>query len=112
MNQFQSGQSEMMQETPGIFWNALRKTGRYKQMPVPISGMGIFAPIDAASGRPTTSPCARPSSMRSIKKGVSQLADAGAHPVSNTPMEKGMFGYDASLATTCSYTIRQRPRRR
>ena len=26
-----------------------------------------------------------------------QLADAGAYPVSNTPLVKGMTGYDAAL---------------
>jgi peptide/nickel transport system substrate-binding protein len=103
INQFQSGQSEMMQETPGIFWNTLGKTGRYNQVPVPISGMGIFAPLDAAKW-PTDDLAVRQAIIYSIdRKGVVQLADAGAHPVSTTPLEKGMFGYDASLADMYPY---------
>ena len=33
------------------------------------------------------------------RKGVEQLADAGAYPVSNTPLVKGMVGYDEALET-------------
>jgi peptide/nickel transport system substrate-binding protein len=103
INQFQSGQSVMMQETPGIFWNTLGQTGRYNQVPVPIAGMGIFLPIN--SGRwPTDSVAVRQAILYAIdKKGVIQLADAGAHPVSNTPLQKGMLGYDASLESMYPY---------
>ncbi len=103
IGQFQSGQSQMMQETPGVFWNALQKMNRYNAIGVPISGMGIFAPINA--GRwPTDDVAVRKAIIYSIdKKGVSQLADAGAHPVSNTPLEKGMTGYDAALENAYSY---------
>ncbi len=38
-----------------------------------------------------------------------QLADAGAYPVSNTPLVKGMIGYDPSLENSTRTT---RPRRR
>ena len=103
VNQFESGQSEFMQETPGIFWNTLQKTGRYTAVPVPISGMGIFAPINASKW-PTSELAVRKAIIFAIdKKGVIQLADAGAHPVSNTPLVKGMPGYDESLENAYSY---------
>jgi peptide/nickel transport system substrate-binding protein len=103
INQFQSGQSVMMQETPGIFWNVLRRSGRYDAVPVPISGMGIFAPINA-SAWPTSDLAVRRAIMFAVnRKGVSQLADAGAHPLNNTPLEKGMTGYDPALATMYQY---------
>ena len=103
INQFQSGQSVMMQETPGIYWNALQKGGRYTAVPVPISGMGIFAPIDAATW-PTNDIAVRRAIMFAIDKaGVSKLADAGAHPVSNTPLVKGMTAYDPSLEHMYDY---------
>jgi peptide/nickel transport system substrate-binding protein len=103
VSQFQSGQSDMMQETPGVFWNALQKMDRYTAIPVPISGMGIFAPINAGSW-PTNDVAVRRAIMYAVdKKGVIQLADAGAHPVSNTPLSKGMVGYDAALEDEYSY---------
>jgi len=103
VSQFQSGQSDMMQETPGVFWNALGKSGRYTSVPVPISGLGIFAPINASSW-PTSDVAVRRAILYAVdKKGVIQLADAGAHPVSNTPLEKGMTGYDPSLENEYPY---------
>ena len=103
VSQFQSGQSQMMQETPGVYWTALQKTGRYTAIPVPISGMGIFAPINA-SAFPTNDIAVRKAIMYAIdKKGVIQLAEAGVFPQSNTPLLKGMTGYDASLESSYPY---------
>jgi peptide/nickel transport system substrate-binding protein len=103
VSQFQTGQSEMMQETPGIFWNALQKMGKFNAIPVPISGLGIFAPINA-SAWPTNDLAVRRAILYAVdKKGVVQLADAGAHPVSNTPLTKGMTGYDAALENEYPY---------
>ena len=97
VSQFQTGQSDVMQDTPGVFWNALTKTGRYNTYPVPISGMGIFAPINAGSW-PTDDLAVRQAILYSVDKtGVEQLADAGAYPVSNTPLVKGMTDYDPTL---------------
>ncbi len=103
INQFQSGQSVLMQETPGVFWNALKAGGRYDAVPVPISGMGIFAPINASLW-PTNDLAVRQAIMYAVdKNGVSKLADAGAHPISNTPLEKGMTAYDPSLERMYGY---------
>jgi peptide/nickel transport system substrate-binding protein len=103
INQFQTGQSVLMQETPGVFWNALNAGGRYTAVPVPISGMGIFAPINASQW-PTNDLAVRKAIMFAVdKNGVSKLADAGAHPISNTPLEKGMTAYDPSLEDMYSY---------
>ena len=97
VSQFQTGQSEMIQDVPGVFWNALSKMNRFTAIPVPIVGMGIFAPINAGSG-PTSELAVRKAIEYAVdKKGVEQLADAGAYPISNTPLVKGMTGYDASL---------------
>lgn len=103
INQFQSGQSVMMQETPGVFWNALKASGRFNAVPVPISGMGIFAPINASLW-PTNDLAVRKAIMFAVdKQGISRLADAGAHPILNTPLEEGMTGYDPSLENLYSY---------
>lgn len=97
VSQFQAGQSEVIQDVPGVFWNALGKMDRFTAIPVPITGMGIFAPINA-SAFPTDDIAVRRAIEYAVdKKGVVQLADAGAYPVSNTPLVKGMIGYDAAL---------------
>lgn len=103
VSQFQSAQSQMMQETPGVFWNALQRMNRYTAVPVPISGLGIFAPINASKW-PTDDIAVRKAILYAIdKKGVIQLADAGVFQPSNTPLQKGGTGYDASLETAYAY---------
>ena len=103
VSQFQSGQSQMMQQTPGVYWNAFQKAGTYNAIPVPISGLGIFAPINA-SKFPTDDIAVRKAIQYAIdKKGVVQLAEAGVFPVSNTPLQPGMTGYDASLENSYPY---------
>ncbi len=103
ISQFQSGQSQLMQETPGINWNVLQRTGRFTAIPVPITGLGIFAPINA-SAWPTSDIAVRRAILYAVdKKGVNLLSAAGAFTVSNTPLEKGMVGYDPSLQTLYPY---------
>ena len=103
VSQFQAGQSEVIQDVPGVFWNALGKMDRFTSIPVPITGMGIFAPINAGSW-PTNDIAVRRAIEYAVdKKGVVQLADAGAYPVSNTPLVKGMTGYDESLENSYPY---------
>ena len=103
VNQFQSGQSQAMQETPGVFWNALGRLKRYTSIPVPISGMGIFAPINTQAW-PTNDPAVRKAILYAVdKKGVIELADAGVFAVSNTPLVKGMLGYDPALEDLYPY---------
>jgi peptide/nickel transport system substrate-binding protein len=103
VSQFQAGQSEMIQDVPGVFWNALGKMDRFTSIPVPITGMGVFAPINAGSW-PTNDIAVRQAIEYAVdKKGVVQLADAGAYPVSNTPLVKGMTGYDEALENAYPY---------
>ncbi|MCQ8783092.1 ABC transporter substrate-binding protein [Mangrovibrevibacter kandeliae] len=96
--QFQSGQSQIMQETPGIFWKALSpQTSRYTSLSVPITGMGIFAPINASKW-PTDDVAVRRAIMYAVdREGVIKLAEAGVYPVNNTPLVKEVFGHDPSL---------------
>jgi len=97
VSQFQSGQSEVIQDVPGVFWNALTRMDRFIAIPVPITGLGIFAPINAGSGA-TADVVVRRAILHAVdRKGVVQLADAGAYPANATPLMPGMPGYDASL---------------
>ncbi len=97
VSQFQAGQSEMIQDVPGVFWNALTKMDRFSALPVPITGMGVFAPINAGSGA-TADVAVRRAILHAVdRKGVEQLADAGAYPTNATPLMPAMPGYDKSL---------------
>lgn len=97
VSQFQSGQSQMMQQTPGVHWNAMQKMDRFTALPVPITGLGIFAPVNAKRF-PTDDIAVRRAIQYAIdKKGVVQLAEAGAIPPSLTPLQPSMTAYDKSL---------------
>lgn len=97
VSQFQSGQSQMMQQTPGVHWNAMQKMDRFTAIPVPITGLGIFAPVNAKRF-PTDDIAVRRAIQYAIdKKGVVQLAEAGAIPPSLTPLQPSMTAYDKSL---------------
>jgi peptide/nickel transport system substrate-binding protein len=97
----QSGQSQLIQETPGTYYKVLRSS--YNELADPISGMGIFAPINASTF-PTNDLAVRQAIMYSINKtAVIQLADNGVFPAQDTPFSTGMLGYDASLAKMYPY---------
>ena len=103
VSEFQSGQSQMMQETPGVFFNTLQKNSKYTALPVPISGMGIFAPINTQKW-PTSELAVRKAIEYSVDKvGAIKVADNGVFAPSNTPLQKGTTGYDASLAGMYPY---------
>jgi peptide/nickel transport system substrate-binding protein len=97
----QSGQSQLIQETPGSYYKALK--GSYNELADPISGMGIFAPINASTF-PTNDLAVRQAIMYSINKtDVIELADNGVFPAQDTPLSPGLLGYDSSLATMYPY---------
>jgi peptide/nickel transport system substrate-binding protein len=98
VQQFQSGQSQVMQQVPGLYWKALGASGKYTGYEVPISGMGIFAPINTQL-EPTNDIRVRKAILHIIdQKNVIQLAEAGVFPPSYTPLSEGMLGYDPELA--------------
>jgi peptide/nickel transport system substrate-binding protein len=104
VSQFQSGQSAFMQETPGVFWNTLQKTGKFTAIKFPITGMGIFAPINAGTF-PTSDPAVRKAIEYAVDKpGAIKVADDGVFAPSNTPLQKGMVGYDSSLESMYPYS--------
>jgi peptide/nickel transport system substrate-binding protein len=103
VSQFQSGQSQVMQQTPGLYWKTLGASGRFNAFPVPISGLGIFSPINA-SRFPLDDVRVRRAVMHAIDRtGVIQLAEAGVYPVSKVPLTEGMLGYDPSLGDAYPY---------
>ncbi len=103
VNQFQSGQSQVMQQVPGVYWKSLGASGRYQSMQVPISGMGIFLPINASKW-PTDDVAVRKAILYAVDvKGVVQLAENGVFPVSRFPLTEGMLGYDASTPDPYPY---------
>jgi len=103
ISQFQSGESQIMNQTPGLYWKSLGATGQYKQVEVPLSGLGIFAPINTRSA-PTDDVAVRKAMIHAIDRdGVALLSDAGVYPASYTILSEGMVGYAPELADMYPY---------
>lgn len=103
VSELQSGQSQLIQETPGVFYKSLGQNPSFKDVPVPISGMGIFAPINA-SRWPTDDVNVRRAILYSIDKvGAIKVADDGVFPPSNSPLAKGTTGYDSAVTNMYPY---------
>jgi peptide/nickel transport system substrate-binding protein len=101
MGSLESGQSQLVQETPGIYYKRFKSS--YSELADPISGMGIFAPINA-SKFPTNDLAVRKAILYSINKSsVIQVADNGVFPAQNTPFSSDLLGYDSSLASMYPY---------
>jgi peptide/nickel transport system substrate-binding protein len=97
----QSNQAQLIQGTPGVFYKQLKD--RYGQSPNPISGLGIFAPINAGTW-PTSELDVRQAIMYAIdRKSLIEFASAGVFPPNDVPLTNGMLGYDQSLSGMYPY---------
>jgi len=103
VSELQSGQSQFIQETPGVFYKVLGQNPSFHAMGAPISGMGIWAPINTQRW-PTNSLAVRRAILYSIDKvGAIQLADNGVFPPSWGPLQPGTYGYDAQFNSMYPY---------
>jgi peptide/nickel transport system substrate-binding protein len=97
----QSGQTQMIQETPGIYFKSLKNS--FTQVRVPISGQGIFAPINA-SKFPTNDLAVRQAILLSVnKKTLIQASAQGVFSPTYAPLV-GMPDYSVkSLSSMYPY---------
>jgi peptide/nickel transport system substrate-binding protein len=101
LESLESGQSQLIQQVPGIDY--LKLHAGYQQLSVPIPGLGDFATITTTKA-PTNDLAVRQAILYSVNRAsVIKLADSGAFPTSNTPLVKGMLGYSSSLASLYPY---------
>ena len=92
----QSGQAQLIQSTPGIYYNEFKD--RYSQATNPISGLGVFAPINADAW-PTDQLEVRQAIMYAIDRPtLTEFASAGVLPANDVPLTKGIFGHDPLLS--------------
>lgn len=92
----QSGQAQLIQATPGVYYKQF--AGTYSQSENPITGLGIFAPINASKW-PTSELEVRQAIMYAVdRSALIQFASAGVFPPRDVPLAKEMLGYDESLS--------------
>jgi peptide/nickel transport system substrate-binding protein len=103
VSEYQSGQAQFMQETPGDFFKQLGSDPANQAVAFPISGMGIFLPINT-SAFPTNDVAVRQALLYSVDKAkVIKATDDGAYEVLNTPLAGSMVGYDKSIGDMYTY---------
>lgn len=91
----QSNQVQVISSTPGVFYKRFR--GRYDLLPNPISGMGVFAPINASRWPTSDKAVRRAIFYGTNRKDLIDAASNGVLPQSTVPLSKGMLGYDEKL---------------
>lgn len=91
----QSNQVQVISSTPGVFYKRFR--GEYGLLPNPISGMGVFSPVNASKW-PTSDKSVRRAIFYALnRKDLIDAASNGVLPESKLPLSKGMLGYDEKL---------------
>jgi peptide/nickel transport system substrate-binding protein len=99
----QSGQVQLINQTPGANFSALKKDPSLSTLAVPISGLGSFFPINAVRF-PTNILAVRQALLYSIDKiGLIKLSEAGAYAPTWGPIQKGTLGYDPHLVGMYAY---------
>lgn len=103
----QNGEVQLIDQTPGVFYNSLKGNAAYSEFADLISGMGIFLPINASKW-PTNDVAVRRAMLYSIDRvGVTKLAENGVYAPSWGPLQQGMIGYDPHLDGAYSYDPRK-----
>jgi peptide/nickel transport system substrate-binding protein len=95
VSELESGQAQLAVGLPGVYYKKF--AGTYTDLPVPISGMGIFAPIDAGKF-PTNDVNVRRAILYSINKPAVLKTEDSVYPPIYAPLEQGLLGYSSSVA--------------
>lgn len=102
ISELQSGQAEVIEQTPTAYYERYQHDSSYRDLAVPISGMGIFMPFDVTRF-PTNELAVRQAISYFVnRKSAIETALQGAFPSLTTPLQPGMLAYDANV-TKYSY---------
>ncbi len=97
VNQLQTGEAQLVNNTPGLYFKTLGSDPAYRAVSVPVSGVPVSAVINNSKW-PTNSTAVRQAIIYSIDRaGVIKLADSGQYPQAWGPVQKGTVGYDPRL---------------
>jgi peptide/nickel transport system substrate-binding protein len=97
VSELQSGQAQVIEGTPEAYYVQFEKSSQFKDLPVPIAGMGIFMPFDVDKF-PTNDMAVRQAISYFINRPAAiKTALRGAYPQLTTPLQPGVLGYSASV---------------
>jgi peptide/nickel transport system substrate-binding protein len=97
ISELQSGQAQIIEGTPEAYYVKFKGSSQFKDLPVPIAGMGIFMPFDV-NKFPTNDEAVRQAISYFINRpAANETALENAYPQLTTPLQAGVLGYSASV---------------
>ena len=97
VSELQSGQAQIIEGTPAAYYVQFKTSSQFKDLPVPIAGMGIFMPFDV-NKFPTNDTAVRQAISYFVNRPAAiKTALRGAFPQLTTPLQPGVLGYSASV---------------
>ena len=97
VSELQSGQAQIIESTPAAYYVKFSHGSQFKDLAVPIAGMGLFMPFDV-NRFPTNDTAVRQAISYYINRPAAiKTALQGAYPPLSTPLEPGILAYTASV---------------
>jgi peptide/nickel transport system substrate-binding protein len=97
ISELESGQAQIIEQTPTAYYVRFEHSSQFKDLAVPIAGMGIYMPFDV-NRFPTNDTAVRQAISYYVNRNAAiETAEQGAFPALTTPLQKGMLGYSTSV---------------
>jgi peptide/nickel transport system substrate-binding protein len=97
ISELQSGQAQVIEGTPEAYYVKFKGSSQFKDLAVPIAGMGIFMPFDVTKF-PTNDTAVRQAISYFFNRPAAiQTALQNAYPQLTTPLQKGVLGYTTNI---------------
>jgi len=97
ISELESGQAQIIESTPAAYYVRFEHNSQFKDLAVPIAGMGLFMPFDV-NRFPTNDTAVRQAISYYINRPAAiKTALQGAYPQLKTPLEPGILAYTANV---------------
>jgi peptide/nickel transport system substrate-binding protein len=97
ISELQSGQAQVIEGTPEAYYVKFKGSSQFKDLPVPIAGMGIFMPFNVTKF-PTNDTAVRQAISYFVNRPAAiKTALQDAYPQLTTPLQSGVLGSSSSV---------------
>jgi peptide/nickel transport system substrate-binding protein len=98
ISELESGQAQVIEGTPEAYYVRYKSSSQFKDLAVPIAGMGIFMPFDVTKF-PTNDTSVRQAISYFVNRpAVLETSVQDAYPSLSTPLQSGVLGYSTSVS--------------
>jgi peptide/nickel transport system substrate-binding protein len=97
ISELQSGQAQVIEQTPAVYYVRYQHDSSFRDLAVPIGGMGIFMPFDVTKF-PTNDQAVRQAISYYVNRPAAiKTSLSGAFPELTTPLQQGILGYTTGI---------------